>query len=65
MGLAGYLASGWARAWWPGRSAVAELLRVFVPMGIAVAVLAGAAALLRIEEFWQVLRRLQSRFGRS
>jgi putative peptidoglycan lipid II flippase len=65
MGLAGYLASGWARAWWPGRSAVAELLRVFVPMGIAVAVLAAAAALLRIEEFWQVLRRLQSRFGRS
>lgn len=63
MGIAGYAAAGWARTWWPGGGTVAELLRVFAPMAIAVAVLAAAAALLRIEEFGQVLRRVRSRIG--
>jgi putative peptidoglycan lipid II flippase len=63
MGLAAYAAAGWARAWWPGGSTFAQVLRVFVPMGFAVAVLAVAAALLRIDEFGQVLRRLRSRIG--
>ena len=61
MGLAGWACAGWARTWWPGSGALAQIGRVFVPMGLAVAVLAAAAALLRNHEFGQALRRLRSR----
>jgi len=64
MGLAAYASAGWLRAWWPGGSTVAQFARVFLPMGFALAVLAAAALLLRIEEFGQVVRRVRSRLWR-
>jgi peptidoglycan biosynthesis protein MviN/MurJ (putative lipid II flippase) len=62
MAIAASVSAGWVRAATPGGGTIAELLRVFVPMAIALAVLAAASLALQITEFAQALQRVTRRF---
>ena len=63
MGAVTYLAAHQIRTFMPDRTVVAEMVRVFVPIAIALVVLAAASMALRIEEFGQAMRRVLSRVG--
>jgi putative peptidoglycan lipid II flippase len=64
MAVAAYFSSVWMTAMTPDGGEVAKILRVFVAISIALAVLAAAARLLRIEEFDAVAARVLKRFRR-
>jgi putative peptidoglycan lipid II flippase len=64
MGAAAYFAVGWLSQVMPGSGEVARAVRVFVPIGLALLVLAAAAKLLRIEEFTTASSRVLNRLSR-
>jgi putative peptidoglycan lipid II flippase len=64
MAAAAYFSSAWMTAMTPDGGEVARIARVFVTISIALAVLAAAARLLRIEEFDAVAARALKRFRR-
>jgi putative peptidoglycan lipid II flippase len=61
MGLAAYASVAWIAGVWPGTSTVARMLHVFGAILVALAVLAAAARLLRIQEFQDALARVLKR----
>ena len=64
MGAAAYLSAAWLTQVLPGHGELVRAARVFIPIGIALAVLAASAQLLRIEEFKAATLRVRSRFSR-
>jgi putative peptidoglycan lipid II flippase len=64
MGLAAYLTAAWLTALTPFGGELAKCIRVFGAIGVALAVLALAARLLRIDEFTEASSRVLHRFGR-
>jgi putative peptidoglycan lipid II flippase len=61
MGAAAYATATWLAAAWPSTSTLVRLVHVFGAIAVAVAVLAGAARLLRIEEFESAVSRVMTR----
>jgi putative peptidoglycan lipid II flippase len=61
MGAAAFWSEAWLRGVWPGGGTLAQVVRVFGPIGVGVAVLALASALLRIEEFTEAVQRVVGR----
>jgi putative peptidoglycan lipid II flippase len=64
MGLAAYLTASWLTTFTPFGGEAAKFIRVFGAIGVALAVLALAARLLRIDEFTEASSRVLQRFGR-
>jgi putative peptidoglycan lipid II flippase len=64
MGAAAAAASRQLGAWLPGPTLIAQVVRLAVTIGIAVAVLSAAAHLLRIREFRDGVALVTSRFRR-
>jgi hypothetical protein len=61
MGAAAYYTELWLHNLWPAPWWVPRVVRVGAAIGVALAVLALAAAALRIEEFGQAMRRVLRR----
>lgn len=61
MGLAAYYTQAWLHGLWPQPTVIARIVGVGGAIAVAVGVLAGAAQLLRIEEFRLALRRVMAR----
>jgi putative peptidoglycan lipid II flippase len=64
MGVAAYYAAAWITSLTPGGGELAKLVRVFGAIGVALAVLAASARLLRIQEFSDATGRVLHRFWR-
>jgi putative peptidoglycan lipid II flippase len=64
MGAAAYFCFLWLEGAVPGTGEVARALRVFIPIAVALLVLAASARLLRIEEFDAATARVAGRFRR-
>lgn len=65
MGAAAIVAETWSRAWFPTSGLVPQAGRLLLVIVLAVAVLAGAARLLRIREFDEAFAMVTARVGRS
>jgi putative peptidoglycan lipid II flippase len=61
MGVVAYWSAAGARQAFSDSSTLSQIIRVFGPMSLAIAALAGMAALLRIEEFDHAVRRVLRR----
>ncbi len=61
MGVASHLMIVWTESLLPGASVLLKGIRVFVAIGIGMAVLVAVARLLRIEEFGEAMRRVLRR----
>jgi putative peptidoglycan lipid II flippase len=61
MGVAAYGSVAWLQAAWPGDELIRRAVRLGAGILFAIAVLAGAARLLRIEEFQEALARATTR----
>jgi putative peptidoglycan lipid II flippase len=64
MGAAAVAVDRYSAAWLPGESLLAQVARLAVSIGIAIAVLAAAAHLLHIDEFRRGVALVTSRFRR-
>jgi putative peptidoglycan lipid II flippase len=64
MGVAAYVTAAWLTVLTPLGGEAAKFIRVFGAIGVALAVLALAARLLRIDEFTEASSRVLQRFGR-
>ena len=64
MGAAAYLSNTWLSSALPGTGELVRAARVFIPIGIALLVLAASAQLLQIEEFKSATSRVLGRLSR-
>ena len=64
MGIAAHFTAAWLTSMTPGGGEVAKFVRVFGAIGAALAVLAGTARLLRVDEFNDAAGRVLQRFKR-
>ena len=65
MGAATYYGHEWLRSALPGPSEIRRLLRVLGAIGVGMAVLAGTAHLLRLEEFGTAMSRILGKLRRT
>ena len=63
MGVAAWWTEVWLHGLFPGQWIGPRALRVGGSIGVAIAVLAGMATVLRIEEFRQAMGRVLKKFG--
>jgi hypothetical protein len=64
MGAAAYFFNAWLSEMLPGSGELARAARVFIPIGVALVVLAASAQLLQIDEFKTATGRVLSRLSR-
>ena len=64
MGVAAHYTAGWLTSLTPGGGELAKAMRVFGAIGVALAVLAASARVLRIQEFTDATARVVQRFRR-
>ena len=64
MGAAAHYTASWLTSLTPGGGELAKALRVFGAIGVALAVLAASARVLRIQEFTDATARVLQRFTR-
>jgi putative peptidoglycan lipid II flippase len=65
MGVAAAAVDGWAAQALPGDDIAAQVVRVSLAIGVAIAVLAAAAWILRIREFNEGMALVMRRFRRT
>jgi hypothetical protein len=64
MGVAAHYSYAWLARTLPGDALMAQIIQVFGSIGVALAVLALAAHLLRLEEFGAAMARVLGRLRR-